>query len=147
MRFPRRREHQGCRRPLGVCRARRDAASAPEAGGAGGVVLAARRSRRRCLRMPRAAGVEATSDSNINASMEPRGELERKVHGGRQRRFGAPSRAREMQTARRLGYATAGNDTGHSAAMDRTACSRWAPEKIVDFAYRAMHEMTATSKS
>ncbi len=52
-----------------------------------------------------------------------------------------------MQTALRLGYATAGNDTGHSAADGPNGMFALGhPEKIVDFAYRAMHEMTATSK-
>jgi hypothetical protein len=45
------------------------------------------------------------------------------------------------------GYASAGTDTGHAAfEIDAT----WAPghpEKIVDFAYRAIHEMTAIGKA
>jgi feruloyl esterase len=52
-----------------------------------------------------------------------------------------------MQDALRRGYATAGTDTGHSAA-DGPA-GTWAlghPEKIIDFAYRAMHDMTVKSK-
>ena len=45
------------------------------------------------------------------------------------------------------GYAAAATDTGH-AATDTDA--RWAlghPEKITDFAYRAIHEMTAVGKA
>ncbi|MGB6597483.1 MAG: tannase/feruloyl esterase family alpha/beta hydrolase [Candidatus Acidiferrum sp.] len=45
------------------------------------------------------------------------------------------------------GYASAGTDTGH-AAEDTDA--RWAlghPEKIVDFGYRAIHEMTTVGKA
>jgi feruloyl esterase len=44
----------------------------------------------------------------------------------------------------RLGYATAGNNTGHEGD------SRYAldhPEKIKDFGYRAAHEMTVTAKA
>jgi feruloyl esterase len=53
----------------------------------------------------------------------------------------------DMQTALRAGYATAGNDTGHSAADGAGGMFALGhQEKIVDFAYRAMHEMTATSK-
>jgi feruloyl esterase len=53
----------------------------------------------------------------------------------------------EMRNVIRLGYATAGNDTGHSAADGPSGMFALGhPEKIVDFAYRAMHEMTATSK-
>jgi feruloyl esterase len=54
----------------------------------------------------------------------------------------------EMRNAVRLGYATAGNDTGHSAADGPGGMFGLGhPEKIVDFAYRAMHEMTVTSKT
>jgi feruloyl esterase len=46
-----------------------------------------------------------------------------------------------------LGYATAGTDTGHSASgLD----ARWAlghPEKVIDFGYRAVHEMTQVAKA
>ena len=49
-----------------------------------------------------------------------------------------------MMTALRRGYATASTDTGHS-----TPGGSWAlghPELIVDYAYRAIHEMTIKSK-
>ena len=53
----------------------------------------------------------------------------------------------EMAAALARGYATAGNDTGHSAADGPGGMFGLGhPEKIVDFAYRAMHEMTAQSK-
>ncbi|HYL64254.1 MAG TPA: tannase/feruloyl esterase family alpha/beta hydrolase [Candidatus Methylomirabilis sp.] len=45
------------------------------------------------------------------------------------------------------GYATAATDTGHAASGTD---ARWAlghPEKIVDFAYRAIHEMTEVGKA
>jgi feruloyl esterase len=53
----------------------------------------------------------------------------------------------DMQEALRRGYATAATDTGHSAAdgpggmfaLDH-------PEKITDFAFRAIHDMTVKSK-
>jgi feruloyl esterase len=48
-----------------------------------------------------------------------------------------------LATGVRLGYATAGNNTGHegdsSYAIDH-------PEKIKDFGYRAVHEMTVAAK-
>ena len=50
----------------------------------------------------------------------------------------------EMPQALRLGYATAGTDTGH-----QTQGGEWAighPEKMIDFAYRATHEMTVKAK-
>jgi len=50
----------------------------------------------------------------------------------------------DMQIALRLGYATAGTDTGHEGPDGTFALGH--PEKIVDFAYRAVHETTVKSK-
>jgi feruloyl esterase len=53
----------------------------------------------------------------------------------------------DMQRALSLGYATAGTDTGHSGANGYDATFALGhPEKVVDFAYRAVHEMTVKSK-
>src|SRR6185436_1418526 len=55
----------------------------------------------------------------------------------------------DMQIALRLGYATAATDTGHSAADGPVSGGMFAlghPEKIVDFAYRALHDTTVESK-
>ncbi len=53
----------------------------------------------------------------------------------------------DMQVALRLGYATAGTDTGHSAADGPNGMFALGhPEKIVDFSDRAVHEMTVKSK-
>jgi feruloyl esterase len=52
-----------------------------------------------------------------------------------------------MGIAVRDGYATAGTDTGHAATGTD---ARWAlghPEKIIDFGYRAIHEMTQVGKA
>jgi feruloyl esterase len=50
----------------------------------------------------------------------------------------------EMPQALRLGYATAGTDTGHQGGGGEWAIGH--PEKLVDFAYRATHEMTVKAK-
>src|SRR6266536_2337624 len=53
----------------------------------------------------------------------------------------------DMQIALRLGYATAATDTGHNAADGPNGMFALGhPEKIVDFAYRALHETTVESK-
>jgi len=53
----------------------------------------------------------------------------------------------DMQAALRRGYATAATDTGHSAADGPGGMFALGhPEKIVDFAYRALHDMTVKSK-
>lgn len=51
----------------------------------------------------------------------------------------------QMAIALQRGYATASNDTGHQGEATQFLIGH--PEKVVDFAYRAMHEMTVKSKS
>ena len=45
------------------------------------------------------------------------------------------------------GYATAGTDTGHAASGTDAGWALGHPEKIIDFAHRAIHEMTVTGKA
>jgi feruloyl esterase len=53
----------------------------------------------------------------------------------------------DMQDALRRGYATVATDTGHSAADGANGMFALGhPEKVVDFAYRAVHDMTEKSK-
>jgi feruloyl esterase len=51
----------------------------------------------------------------------------------------------DMPQALRLGYATAGTDTGHQEQGGKWAIGH--PEKMIDFAYRSTHEMTVKSKA
>ena len=50
-----------------------------------------------------------------------------------------------MVSALREGYATASTDTGHKGGDASFALGH--PEKLVDFAYRSVHELTVTSKA
>jgi feruloyl esterase len=50
-----------------------------------------------------------------------------------------------LADALRRGYATSATDTGHVGGSASFAMGH--PEKIIDFAYRAAHEMTVTSKA
>ena len=94
--------------------------------------------------------LKPTADSKINAELwlpteSWNGRFMAVGNGG----FGGSIQGfGEMQTALRLGYATAGGDTGHDEASEGPGgmFALGHPEKIVDFAYRAVHEMTATSK-
>jgi feruloyl esterase len=45
------------------------------------------------------------------------------------------------------GYTTASTDTGHSGGATDAGWARAHPEKIVDFAYRAIHDMTVSAKT
>lgn len=54
---------------------------------------------------------------------------------------------RELATGLAQGYATAATDTGHDGEFTD---ARWAlghPQKVIDFGYRAIHQMTLQSKS
>ncbi len=93
--------------------------------------------------------LKPTSDSNINAELwmpteKWNGKFMAVGNGG----FGGSIQGYgEMQVALRLGYATAGSDTGHSGTDGPNGMFALGhPEKIVDFSHRAVHEMTATSK-
>jgi feruloyl esterase len=50
-----------------------------------------------------------------------------------------------LGTALAAGYAAAGTDTGHTGNNAQFAVGH--PEKVVDFAYRAVHEMTGAAKA
>lgn len=45
------------------------------------------------------------------------------------------------------GYATGGTDTGHTASGTDASWALGHPEKVIDFGYRAVHEMTQKSKA
>jgi feruloyl esterase len=51
-----------------------------------------------------------------------------------------------MATALGAGYATASTDTGHTGGNPATFIPGH-PEKVIDFAYRAVHEMTVAAKA
>jgi feruloyl esterase len=52
---------------------------------------------------------------------------------------------REMAEALHDGYATSSTDTGHTGATGSFALGH--PEKLIDFGYRAVHEMTVKAKA
>lgn len=52
-----------------------------------------------------------------------------------------------MASAVSNGYATAGTDTGHSGGATDAGWALGHPEKVVDFGYRAIHEMTVKAKA
>ena len=80
-----------------------------------------------------------------DGSVAAAGELERQVPGGRQWRLGRGHQLRRDGDRSADGYATASTDTGHKGGSGAFAIGH--PEKLVDFGYRAMHEMTVQSKA
>lgn len=89
-----------------------------------------------------------TADSDIRFELwmpisDWNGEFRGVGNGG----FGGAIDYDDMALALRQGYATASTNTGH---VGDYLDSRWAlghPEKVIDFGYRAIHEMTEKSKS
>jgi tannase/feruloyl esterase len=54
---------------------------------------------------------------------------------------------RTLSLAVAQGYASAATDTGHAAEGTNATWALGHPEKIIDFAYRAIHEMTVVGKA
>ncbi len=52
-----------------------------------------------------------------------------------------------MANALRSGYAVVATDTGHAGGMGDGTFAFNHPEKLTDFAWRAVHEMTVTAKA
>jgi len=89
-----------------------------------------------------------SSDSDIKIEVWlPVGEWNGKFQGRGNGGFAGEIDYHAMAVAVHEGYATAGTDTGHAAAGTD---ARWAlghPEKITDYGYRAIHEMTMSAKA
>jgi len=94
------------------------------------------------------AVAKPSSDSDINIEVwMPSSGWNGKFRGQGNGGFAGEIDYGALAEAISKGYASAATDTGHSA--DGTD-AKWAlghPEKIVDFAYRAIHEMTAVGKA
>ncbi len=86
-----------------------------------------------------------SSDSHIEAEVwlpvEWNGKLQAVGNGGWAGTISYPAMARALQE----GYATASTDTGHKGGNSAFAIGH--PEKLIDFGYRAVHEMTVQSKA
>src|SRR5262245_55408771 len=92
--------------------------------------------------------LKPTSDSLINMEiwLPPMDKWNGKFMGVGNGGFAGSiqGRTNEMPQALRLGYATAGTDTGHQEQGGAWAIGH--PEKMIDFGYRPTHEMTLKSK-
>jgi feruloyl esterase len=93
-----------------------------------------------------AATLKPTSDSDIRIeiwmpSQGWNGKLESVGNGAWAGNIGY----RDLATAVTAGYAAASTDTGHSETTAAFVVGH--PEKLIDFAYRAVHEMTLASKA
>jgi feruloyl esterase len=93
-----------------------------------------------------AATLWPTSDSEIKLEVwlpEPgrwNGKYEAAGNGG----WAGSLNYRDMAAALTRGYATSSTDTGHSGG--RASFAMGHPEKLIDFGYRSIHEMTLAAK-
>lgn len=89
--------------------------------------------------------MKPSADSNIEAEVwlpaEWNGKFEAVGNGGWAGSISFPAMARALQE----GYATASTDTGHKGGNASFAIGH--PDKLIDFGYRAIHEMTVQSKA
>ena len=87
-----------------------------------------------------------SSDSKIEAEVwlptDWNGKFQAVGNGGWAGTISYPAMARALQE----GYATASTDTGHKAS-DNDSFAIGHPEKLIDFGYRAVHEMAVQSKT
>src|SRR5207248_7747447 len=93
-----------------------------------------------------AATLKPSSDSDIKIevwlpSTGWNGKFQGVGNGGWAGTISYPALAAAMAS----GYASASTDTGHSSAGASFATDH--PEKLVDYAHRAVHEMTVQAKS
>jgi len=92
------------------------------------------------------ARLTPTPDSDIRVEVWlPLSGWNRKVQGVGNGGLGGTMPYGPLAAAVRSGYAAAGTDTGHIGGNADFVAGH--PEKLVDFAYRAIHEMTVTAKT
>ena len=100
-------------------------------------------------RLPRfcrvAARLTPTPDSDIHVEVWlPASDWNGKLQAVGNGAFSGAISYRAMATALTRGYATTSTDTGHSGGSASFALGH--PEKVSDFGWRAVHEMTAAAK-
>lgn len=89
-----------------------------------------------------------TSDSNIRVEVWlPEGEWNGKFIGVGNGGWAGFINYGAMADELRRGYAVAATDTGHTGTTRDGSFAEGHPEKVVDFGYRAVHEMTVSAKA
>src|SRR5262245_38114792 len=92
------------------------------------------------------AKLTPTPDSDIRVEVWlPRSGWNRKLQASGNGGLGGRIAYVAMAASVKSGYAAAGTDTGHIGGNADFVAGH--PEKLVDFAYRAIHEMTVTAKT
>ncbi len=93
------------------------------------------------------AQIKPSRDSQINIEVwMPVSRWNHKFQGEGNGGFAGSISYSQMAGALQQNYAAAGTDTGHQGEATDASWALGHPEKIVDFGYRAIHEMTEKSK-
>jgi feruloyl esterase len=93
-----------------------------------------------------AATLQPTADSNIKIEVwMPASSWNRKLESVGNGAWAGSISYRDLATAVTAGYAAASTDTGHSETTAAFVVGH--PERLIDFAYRAIHEMTGAAKA
>jgi feruloyl esterase len=91
--------------------------------------------------------IEPSDDSEIRfAVWMPLVGWNRRFRGVGNSGFAGEIEFADMASALRSGYATASTDTGHTGGQSDPVWAIRHPEKVADFGYRAVHEMTEKAK-
>ena len=94
------------------------------------------------------AVAKPTPDSDIKIEVwMPSSEWNGKFRGQGNGGFAGEIDYRVLALAVAQGYASAATDTGHAANGTDASWAPGRPEKIIDFAYRAIHQMTVVGKA
>ena len=94
------------------------------------------------------AEIKPTADSDIKIEVWlPLTNWNGKYRGQGNGGFAGQINYQGMAVAITHGYATAGTDTGHAASAVDASWALGHQEKIIDFGYRAIHEMTVKAKA
>ena len=94
------------------------------------------------------ATIKPTADSDIKVEVwMPRAGWNGKLQGEGNGGFAGGISYGSLAGGLRRGYATVGTDTGHTAGATDASWALGHPEKIVDFGYRAVHEMTVKARA
>jgi feruloyl esterase len=95
-----------------------------------------------------AATLTPSSDSQIKIEVWlPLSEWNGKFQGVGNGGWAGTINYTALATALRRGYATASTDTGHAGTGADASFALGHPEKLIDFAYRAVHQMTVQAKA
>src|SRR5260370_10101817 len=71
------------------------------------------------------------------------GKLQGRGNGG----FAGEIACQQLAVGVSQGYAMTGTDTGHSGGSTEASWALGHPEKVTDFGYRGIHEMTRVAKA